>query len=156
MPILNQIKTDFQQALKRRQTLKVATLRMLMAALNDERSALYGSQDKQLADEQTVVIIRRETKKRREAIALYNQGKRPELAAKEAQEIKFLEQYLPAQMPESEVTKITQRVIAQLGAQGPAVFGKVMGVVMGQLNGQADGKQVAETVKRSLNTTNFK
>lgn len=150
MSIQDQIKADLQKALKNQDSQKVSVLRMLMAALADERIALYGGQNKQLTDQQIISVIRRETKKRREAVALYRQGKRPELAEKEDKEIKILQQYLPAEIPETEITKITRKVIDQVGARGPGDFGKVMGQVMGQLQGRADGKKVAEIVKRCL------
>jgi len=150
MSILEKIQTNLIIALKAKDPVTVLTLRSLVAVLKDERIKLFGAVQKQLTDEQIMAVLRREVKKRREAIELYQRGKRPELAEKERNQIKIIEQHLPAQMGKEQLAKITQRVIAQTGASGPGDFGKVMGQVMVQVKGQIDGSQVAVVVKKAL------
>ena len=94
--------------------------------------------------------LRGEVKKRKEAIEMYKRGKRSELAEKEAKELGILEEYLPPQMSEEEVTGVLDEAIARVKPKGPADFGKVMGDVMKQLKGRADAQMVAGLIKKKL------
>ncbi|PJE69200.1 glutamyl-tRNA amidotransferase [Candidatus Shapirobacteria bacterium CG10_big_fil_rev_8_21_14_0_10_38_14] len=150
MAILTQIENDLKTALKARDGTTVATVRVLLAEIRNQQIALHGSKDETLKDEHIVALVRQEIKKRREAIQLYQQGKRPELAEKEKKEMEILSKYLPQQISAEELEKVVKQAIKEAGAKDSRDFGKVMGVVMAKVKGKADGSQVAEIVKKSL------
>jgi len=148
------------EAMKSKDELVVGTLRMLSAAiLTKEKDKRYKEKlqaDAELTDEQVLDVISSEIKKRKDAIALYEQGKRPELAAKEQKEIDILKKYLPEQLSEGEIKKLVQESIAKVMSAlgGSALGGKDMGKVMADLNpkvkGKADGGEISKIVKELL------
>ncbi len=147
MPILASIDTDLKVALKAKDAVVVSTLRMLKSALHNEEIAL---RKKALSDDETVKVIRREVKRRKDAIDAYVKGGRQDLADKEQGEHAILLRYLPAQIPLQEIEKATRQVIEELGAG--AAFGQVMGGVMKKLQGKADGGTVSDVVRRALSS----
>ena len=149
MSILTKVEQDLKKALKARDEFLVSTLKFLLAQIRNKEIELRGT-EKKLTDQVVIGVIRQEIKKRIQAAGLYRQGKREDLAKKEASESRVLSKYLPQQISTEELEKIVQETIAQAGAKGSADFGKIMASVMGKLKGRADGSQVAEIVKRSL------
>jgi len=111
MAILTQIENDLKTALKARDGTTVATVRVLLAEIRNQQIALHGSKDETLKDEHIVALVRQEIKKRREAIQLYQQGKRPELAEKEKKEMEILSKYLPQQISAEELEKVVKQAI---------------------------------------------
>ncbi|HET8713339.1 MAG TPA: GatB/YqeY domain-containing protein [Gemmatimonadales bacterium] len=101
-----------------------------------------------LSDDETVEVLRRGIKKRRESVEVYEKAGRTEMAATEAAEIKVLETYLPASAPPDEIRAAVREAIAG-GAQD---LGKVMGVVMPKFKGRADGKLINQIVREELST----
>ena len=99
-------------------------------------------------DDETVEVLRRGIKKRREAVELYEKGGRAELANAEAAEIKALEEFLPAAVPPEEIRAAVRAVIAA----GANDLGKVMGAVMPRFKGRADGKVINQIVREELST----
>lgn len=95
-------------------------------------------------------VISKEVKKREEAIEMYRQGGRENLAHKEEEELKILKEYLPAQMREEEIRKTVVQIIEKLGATGEKDFGRVMREVMAELKGKADGNIVKKAVEENL------
>ena len=89
-------------------------------------------------------------KQRRDSIAQFSDAGREELAEKEAQELKILEEYLPAQLSDADIEAAVDEAIAQTGASSMRDMGKVMGPVMAKLKGQADGNKVQAAVKAKL------
>lgn len=140
----DKIKTDFLLAYKSRETTRAGALRTLEASLKQVEIDTR----KQLTDEDVVKILRSELKKRDEAIALYKQGNRQDLADKEIYEAELIKTYLPAQMPAEEIAKIVDQAIAELGAE--ANFGQIMQKAMALTAGKADGKMVSEAVRGKL------
>ena len=144
MTILEQIDQDLLQALKSKNQDALSTLRLIMAALKNER--IKKMQD--LTDEDTIRILKSEIKKRREAINDYTQGNRPDLAEKEQKEIPLIEKYLPAQMGEDELKTKIKAILQDMTDKDNA--GKVMGKVMAELKGQADGALVKKIVEEVI------
>ncbi|MGB9911016.1 MAG: GatB/YqeY domain-containing protein [Microgenomates group bacterium] len=140
------IRQDLASALKKGETLKVSTLRFLLAEIKNEVMA----KQRELTDEEIVAIIRRQIKKREESITAFQQGARDDLVRKEKEEINILSKYLPQQLSSEELEKIIKQAIAEINAKNPADFGRVMGAVMGKVRGQADGSLVSEMVKKEL------
>jgi len=103
-----------------------------------------------LSDEELLEILGREAKKRKEAMEIYTKGGRPELAEKEARELKVLEEYLPAQLDAAAIESIVDETIGAMKPQGVKDFGRVMGEVMKKLKGVADPALVTKLIKDKL------
>lgn len=144
--LVDQIKSDLKNAQLNKEELRVSTLRLLVSEIK------YSEIDKvsELSDEEVVVVIRREVKKRKEAALGFRSGNREEAALKEEAELKILGSYLPAQMSQEDLSKIVDEAITEIGASSLADMGKVMGVAMGKVKGQADGGTVSAIVKEKL------
>ena len=139
MSLKQKIREDMKQAMRVKETQKLSVLRMLISAIN------YAQIDaKEEMDEKAVEqVLRREAKKRREAIEAYRQGGREESAQKEEFELKIIEAYLPQQMSEEEIRAKVKEI---LGGQ-ELNFGQAMGMVMKELKGKADGGLVNKIVR---------
>ena len=96
-------------------------------------------------------LVSSEIKKRKDAIALYEQGKRPELAEREKKEIEILKKYLPEQLSEEEIKKIVAESIEKTGAKEMKDMGKVMADLNPKIKGKADGGEVSKIIKEILN-----
>src|SRR5829696_2165578 len=103
-----------------------------------------------VSEEGEVKLLQKMVKQRRDALEIYQQQNRADLAQKEEEEIAVIEKFLPAQMSEAELRQALQEIIAETGAQSPADMGKVMGVATKKLAGRADGKAISTTVKALL------
>ncbi|MBO0797933.1 MAG: GatB/YqeY domain-containing protein, partial [Blastocatellia bacterium] len=104
-----------------------------------------------LTDEEAIKLLQSLVKQRRESIEQYNKGGRPELAQKEATEIKIIEDYLPAALDEAAIAQVVTEAIAQTGATSLKDLGSVMKAVMARLAGQTvDGKLVNQIAKSKL------
>ena len=98
------------------------------------------------SDDETVEVLRRGIKKRRESVEVYEKAGRTDMAATEAAEIKILEAYLPAAVPPEEIRAAVRAAIAG----GATDIGKVMGAVMPKFKGKADGKLINQIVREEL------
>lgn len=138
-------------AFKARNTEVADTLRLLMSALQNRGIEKKGKGEAEmLTDEETLEIIRREAKRRKEAITLYTQGNRQDLVDREAKELKVLETYLPTLMSEEDIKKVIEKVVAEYGAVDAKDFGKVMSVAMKELKGKADATIVTRLLKEKI------
>ena len=146
MAIREKLDQDLIKNLKAGQSENVQLLRGVLAALKNGEIKEQGPLD----DKQVIEILRSEVKQRREAIEQYQQGKRPDLAKKEEEEIKLITEYLPAELSEEKIEIEIKEAIKKTGAQGKQDLGKVMGAVMAKLKGQADGTTVNRIVQRLL------
>jgi uncharacterized protein len=95
-------------------------------------------------------VLQKQAKMRRDSIEAFRKGDRPELVAKEEQELAVIQSYLPQQLSDEEVRAIVERVVAETGAAGPRDMGKVMPKVLAQTKDRADGKKVAGLVGAML------
>ena len=111
MSLIEQIETDLAQALKKRDQVKVMTLRLLKSALHNEQIA-QKSQESEISDEIILTILKREVKKRREAYEAFTVAGRTEQAIAEEDEMKILEKYLPAQLSSEEIEKKVVEILA--------------------------------------------
>jgi len=150
MPLQKQIEADFLAAFKAGEKEIVETLRMLKSALINRKIEKSLAKEADLPDEEVVAMAQTEIKKRKDSIEAYSAGGRPDLAEKEAAEMKIIEKYLPAQLSEEEVSAAIQAIIAETGATAKD-FGKVMGLAMAKMKGQTDGQVVSALVKKLLN-----
>jgi len=132
--------------LKNKKEMLVSTLRLLLAEVHNLEIEKKGK----LTEDDVLGLIRKEVKKRKEAILAYKKGKREDLVKKEEKELAILNEYLPQPMSKEELEKIVEDVIGEMKAKGPQDFGQVMGQVMGKVKGRADGSLVSELVKKFL------
>jgi uncharacterized protein len=144
----DQLQSDLTVAIKARDELRSSTLRMALAAITNEEVA--GKAARELSDDDVLTVLGREAKKRREAAEAYDDANRPELAARERDELSVLATYLPEPLSDDELTAIVAAAVAEAGVSGPSGIGAVMKIVQPQVKGRADGGQVAALVKAAL------
>ncbi|MGB0390891.1 MAG: GatB/YqeY domain-containing protein [Salibacteraceae bacterium] len=149
MSLKDQINTDIKNAMRAKESDKLAALRAVKAAIIVAETA-EGSNGTLSSDEE-ISLLSKLVKQRKDAAELYNGQDRSDLAEPEEFQANVISVYLPAQMSEDEVREVVQAQIAKVGASGPSDMGKVMGPVMGQLKGKADGKMISTLVKEELN-----
>src|SRR3989344_4940477 len=138
-----QLQNDIKTAMKEGNAEKRDVLRMLASAIKNKEI----EKRVELADEQVLETISSEVKKRKESIAQFTAGNRPELAGKEADEIAILATYLPEQLGEDELKKIVTETVAQLPTKD---IGGAMKAVMAKVKGKADGALVSKLVKDAI------
>ena len=139
------------EAYKARNTEVSDTLRLLSSALQNRAIEKKGKGESDiLTDDDVLEIIRREVKRRKDAVVLYTQGNRADLAAQEEKELKVLEVYLPTLMSEDEVVRSVDAILAGMGPVDAKEFGKIMGVVMKELKVKADAALVTKVLKEKI------
>jgi len=142
------LRTDLTAAMKGRDELRTATLRMVLAAVSAEEVA--GKEARELSDDEVQAVLRREAKKRREAAEAFATAGRAEQAAREQAEGEVLAGYLPAQLEDADLAAVVADVITTTGASGMKDMGRVMGAAQAAVAGRADGSRVAAEVRRQL------
>jgi uncharacterized protein YqeY len=142
------LKDDLTTAIKGRDELRSATLRLTLTAITKEEVA--GKQARELSDAEVVKVIAREEKKRREAAEAFEQGGRKESAERELAEGELLQAYLPKQLDDAELSGIVAQAIKESGAEGPKAMGAVMKIVNPKVAGLAEGGRVAAEVRKQL------
>ena len=162
--ITEEIKKDLISALKEKNESTVSTLRMVTSSIfNKEMEKRVKILEKEpnldeeqlkekikLTDDEVIEVLSSEVKKRRDSIAQFEQGGRPELAAGEKAEMEILMKYMPEEMTEDEIRKIVKDAIAKSGATDMKGIGLVMKEVQPQTKGRADGNLVAKIVREEL------
>lgn len=140
------IQKDLVEAQKSKDTIKVSTLRMLMAAFGNMEISKRGKAD--VTGEDYLSAVKQEVKKRKEAIVAYETAGRIESKEAEEAELKILSHYLPEQMSDDELKAIVEGVVAEMGAEN---MGLIIGEVMKRAQGRADGGIVSKLVREKLN-----
>jgi len=146
MTLQDRIESAMRDAMRARDAQRTSTLRLAMAAAHNKQIEL----GRPLTDEDTVEVLSRQVKQRRESIEQFRAGGRDAMADAEEAEASILTEFLPQQLSAEELEEIVRAVIAETGASTPADLGKVMGQVVPQTKGRADGKAVSEMVRRQL------
>lgn len=141
-----QIQADMMAAMKAKETVRLASLRAIKAAIMLAKTAEGATGE--IDDAGIVKIIQKLVKQRKESAQQYNDAGRPELAENELAEAACMEVYLPKQLSEAEVEARLAEIIAEVGASKPSDMGKVMGVATKRLAGLADGRLISTVVKR--------
>ena len=148
MSLKEQLQADLTTAMKDRDELTRATLRMALAAVKDEEVA--GKAARELSDAEVLKVLAREAKKRREAAEAFRSGGAVDRAEREVAEGGVLETYLPQQLSDDELGALVREVVAETGASGPAAMGTVMKAVGPRVAGRAEGGRVAAAVRAAL------
>jgi len=146
MTLLDRIESAMRDAMRARDTRRVQTLRMAMAAAHNRKIELR----RDLTDEEVTEVLGKQVKLRREAIEIYRGAGREDRAAAEEAEAEILGEYLPEQISPEELEAIARSTILEAGASSPADMGRVMGRLVPQVRGRADGRAVSDTVRRLL------
>jgi len=150
MPYIEDLKTSLIEAQKAKDSSRVETLRGILASIhNEEISKRTKGADPELSEDEVLVVLQKEAKKRKEAAQIYKDANRKDLEDKEREELNLIEEYLPAELERSEIEKIVDDVIAG----GANDFGRVMGATMKEAKGRADSGVVTEIVKARLSDT---
>lgn len=147
----SKLQDDLTAAIKGRDELRAATLRMTLSAITKEEVA--GKEARVLSDDEVLKVITREAKKRREAADAFAQGGRAESAERERAEGEVLADYLPKQLGDEELGALVAEAVAEAkagGAGGPRAMGAVMKIVNPKVAGRAEGGRVAAAVRRAL------
>ena len=150
MGLKERITEDIKLAMKAKDKIRLETVRSIKKAVLDKEVSVRPAGQDALTEVQEVELLVQLAKQRRDSIAQYQQAKRTDLADQEAQELAILEEYLPKQLSEAEVSQAIDQIIAQVGATSAKDLGKVMGPAMQRLKGKADGKLVQDLVKAKL------
>ncbi|MDE5732884.1 MAG: GatB/YqeY domain-containing protein [Bacteroidales bacterium] len=148
MELEKQIQADMVAAMKAKETVRLASLRAIKAAILLAKTAEGGTGE--VSDQDIVKLIQNLVKQRKESAQQYSDAGRPELAENELAEASAMEVYLPKQLSEAEVEAELVKIIAEVGASKPSDMGKVMGVATKRLAGLADGRLISATVKKLL------
>ena len=142
--------TEMKEAMKAGDKDKLATVRMIQAALKDKDIEARGLGKEPASDEEILSLLQKMIKQRTESAAVYEQGGRPELAATERAEIAIIEGFLPKQMDESETKAAVEAAILETGAAGPKDMGKVISALKGAFAGRMDFGKASGLVKAAL------
>ncbi len=146
MAQLTDLDKDIISALKQGDKERAQVLRSLKAALKNEMIAVRTSE---LTEEIGLAVLKREIKKRKEALDIYQKEGREDLASQEQFELEVLQEYMPSLLSQEEIEQIIEKVYSDLPEENRN-FGQVMKGVMAEVKGRADGKVVAELVKKKF------
>jgi len=144
--ITDTITQKIGEALKTHEEIKLSTLRLLSYALNYE----FIAKQYKLSEDEELVVVRREAKKRKEAIEVYEKVKAFDRAEKEKKELSILQEFLPPEISDEEITKLVNETLKETNASGLADLGKVISLVRTKAKGAVDGAKVAQLVKMKL------
>ena len=149
MELIERIQKEYIQAVKEKDEVKASVLNMIKSQIKYKEIELKGL-GKVLQEGDLIEIIRKEIKKREEAIEMYLQGGREDLANKEKKELEVLKQYLPKVPDIEEIEKEIDKIIEEVSAKDKKDFGKVMKVAMEKFKGIIDGDKIKEIVQKKL------
>ncbi len=148
MSLREQIQEDMKAAMRARDTERLGTIRMLLAAIKqrevDER--------REQSDTDVLSVVEKLIKQRKESARQFLEGNRPELAQKEEAEIVFLQPYLPAALSDGEIDALIATAIVESGAEGPRDMGKVLGQLRPKVQGRVDMAVLSEKVRTRLSS----
>lgn len=148
MDLFDRISNDIKGAMLAKDKVRLETLRGIKKEFLEAKTAKGA--DGTLTDDQATKIMAKMVKKRKETAQIYAEQNRPELAENELAEAAVIEEYLPKQLSDEELTSRLKEIIAQTGATSAKEMGKVMGVASKALAGQADGKVISAKVRELL------
>jgi hypothetical protein len=142
--------TEMKEAMKAGDKRRLATIRMIQAALKDKDIEARGAGKGQATDEEILALLQKMIKQRQESIAIYDQNGRPELAQAEREEAEVIQSFLPRQMDEAETRAAIEAAIAETGAASMKDMGKVVGALRGKYAGRMDFAKASGLVKDLL------
>lgn len=150
MSLQDKVMTAMKEAMKRKDTNALASLRAIKSALllaQTESGAKQG-----LIEEEEIKLLQKLVKQRKDSAAIYKEQGRDDLAQPELEEAAVIEQFLPEQLSKEEILKVVANIIAKTGATSMKDMGQVMGMASNELAGKADGKTISNIVKEKLSS----
>ncbi len=148
MALFEQISEDIKKAMLARNQVELNALRGVKKEFLEAKTAKGGTGE--LTDEAAVKILQKMAKQGKDAVAIFKEQNRADLADEYLAQVAVYERYLPAQMSDEELDVAVRAIVAQVGATSPQEMGKVMGVASKQLAGKAEGRAISEKVKQIL------
>jgi hypothetical protein len=147
------LRADLTDAMKAKDKLRTATLRMLLAAIQTEE--VSGKEARELSDDEVLKVLAKEARKRGEAAEIYTQNGRGELAANEHAEARVIDEYLPTPLTDAELADVADTALAQVAEElgerpGMKQMGMVMKAATALAAGKADGARLSKAVKDRL------
>lgn len=146
MSLKEQITNDMKAAMRAKEAGKLATIRLILAEIKRKEV----DEQIEVNEQQTVAIVEKMIKQRKDSITQFEAGNRPDLADIEKAELEVLVAYMPAGLSDDEIAAEVAAAVAASGAAGPQDMGKVMGIVKPKLAGRADMTVVSNLVKKAL------
>src|SRR5256885_16302152 len=147
MTLAERIDADLKDAMRAKEAGKLSVLRGLKSAL---KYAAIEKADTDLDEAAAIQVIRKQVKQRQDSMESFEKGGRPELAAKEKEELEILNSYLPKGLSTDELSALVRETIAEVGATSKAQMGAVMKALQAKVAGRADGKTLSAEVQRQL------
>jgi Uncharacterized conserved protein len=144
--MLERLQNEMKTAMKQKNELRTSVMRMLISEFKYAQIEKRGPLD----ESESLQVLQRAIKKRKEAIEMYEKGGRPDLANKETEELKIIQEFTPAELDESGVRQRIDEVIQELGAKDKKDLGRVMKEVLSRYKGQIDGKLAQRIVNEKL------
>ncbi|MEK9693729.1 MAG: GatB/YqeY domain-containing protein [Rhodospirillaceae bacterium] len=142
---------ELKEAMRAKNTVKTATLRLILAAIKDrDIAARTDGVFEGIAEDEVLKVLQTMVKQRRESIKMYEQGNRPELAAQEAQEIAIIQSFLPEQMDDQEIEAAVTAVIKEIEANSLKDMGTSMGLLRERYSGRMDFGKASAILKSVL------
>ncbi len=148
MSLFDEISSGIVAAMKARDKVRLETLRAIKKDFIEAKTAPGANGE--LSDDAALKIIAKLVKQRKDTAIIYQENNRPELAENELAEAAIMEEYLPKQLSDAELTEALKAIIAQVGASSAKDMGKVMGVATKALAGKAEGRAINAKVKELL------
>ena len=148
MALFDQINEDIRTAMLARDKERLEAVRNIKKVLLEAKTAKSGAED--LPDEEAIKAIAKLAKQGRDSAEIYEQQKRPDLAAFEMAQVKIYDSYLPKQLSDEELTAAIRTIIAACGATSIKEMGKVMGIATKEMAGKVDGKLISDKVRSLL------
>ncbi|OHA88420.1 MAG: hypothetical protein A2653_02330 [Candidatus Zambryskibacteria bacterium RIFCSPHIGHO2_01_FULL_43_25] len=142
----DKIQQEIAAVMKARDTVRLNTLRGLLAAFTNELVAKRRKPTEKLADDEAVAVIMRSIKQHKDSIEQFEKGGRQDLVDEEKKELAILEEYAPKMMSKDEILPIAQKKKNELGITDPSKIGMLMGAIAKELKGKADGKDIKDIV----------
>jgi uncharacterized protein YqeY len=155
MGLRDRFSEQMKEAMKAKETRRLSTVRMIMAAVKDRDIAARSEESREgISDDDILGLLGKMIKQREESAGTYDTGSRPELAAGERAEIEIIREFMPRQMSDEETRKAVEDVIKELGASSLKDMGKVMGGLKTRYSGQMDFGKAGAAVKVILSAAN--
>jgi len=145
--VIDQLNSDLKDAMRAKDAVRLTTIRLLKSAIE-----YYKIEKKQeeLSDADLLGVLKKQIKQRQDSIEGFEKGGRPDLVAKEKEEVAILSTYLPEQLSEAQLQEIVQTTITELGASTKADMGKVMKCIQEKVAGRADNRMISQLVSSKL------
>ena len=146
MGLEERLMADLRDAMRSKDAVRKEAIRLLRAAVKNAEI----EEQRSLSDSEIEDLVRRDIKRREEAIEMFEKGGREDLVTQEKAKIAVLEEYMPEQLSEDEIREVVNEIVDELGASGLSDLGPVMREAMARLRGQADGRLVNQVAREIL------